>query len=213
MKTKKNISTIITLCITLFVTFGCTKQNEGIKLPFCGDNACLKESSGGVASCAIILSFLKTASPWPSYDSLGNSSFAYPTVIMGEILDETYQGGRKIRIIEDFRGHLLPREISTIMVWTGFNNEPLSCSDCYKTGDTLIMALLWLVLPGGDPSEIFPEVEPEHAWILTLSHAKLISCSASVLWLKNGFVMGQISGIEPKRMSWRDFQRELNSVL
>jgi len=220
-------SAITTLSVALFVATGCAKQNNDIKLPFCGGDACLKaDQSGGMFSCEFF-SFLESASRVLYYSAEDTEDrFIHPHVIIAEVLAETYLHGRKIRVIEDLAGNF-PKDISTFMAWgsPGEGGRPiwgldsnrigfLSCSDCYKTGDRLVLILVRPYNRNNRTlSDYFPELEPDYEWILTSEHLVLLGCATSVLWLKGGFVMGNISEWKPQRMSWRNFQRELNNVL
>ena len=224
MKTKIIISTITTLCITLFVAFGCTKQN-GVILPFCGGNACKAPLSPSTVNC-VHSSFLEGLE-----ESLSRSDTPL-YVIKGIALGAYNNYGRRIKLVEDLMGNF-PENTDILIVWgntggyLGDTNdsdwsygrmEHLACYDCYKKGDTLIMLLQ-------RPSKVFQPDERD--WRAPPEYFTTFgSCVHSVLWLRNGDVIGPaVSGrwvrSEPDwffenrvtRMSWYNFQRELNNVL
>jgi len=128
---------------------------------------------------------------------------------MAEVLNETYLYSRRIRVIEDLAGSF-PKDVSTLMVWEAgtitmkilnnprFREASLSCSDCYKTGDTLIMILLG-VAPGSAMSDFLPKLKPKDAWILESYHSGLPGCATALLRFKDGFVMGHISKWNPRK--------------
>jgi hypothetical protein len=229
MKNILKLITLIALYAVLLVVSGCEKQ----KTPFCGGAICLKAPSGGIFNCDVI-SFFEGALPRENF-GVPRDSFGHPLqphIIRGEVLKETYLSSRRIKVIEDLTGNL-PENVNTLMVWGagamsffGFMSHyitvPLSCSDCYKTGETLIM-ILYGIASGTTISDHLQELDPEYAWILTSVHSTLPGCTTSVLRLKNGYVTGGISfewckddliyKNEVHRMSWNDFQKELKKVL
>jgi len=232
MKQIIKISAIITLCVALFTVYGCEKLG-GVKLPFCGGSACKTPLSPSMANC------LRSSFLGGLEESLSHYAPLY--VVKGIALDTYNNYGRRIKLIEDLIGNL-PENTDTLIVWgnTGMwggniethgntvhpldsndsdvyygRMERLACYDCYKKGDILIMKLQRPQKVFGDrdwqaPSEYFTTYG---------------SCVYSVLWLRNGYELGLVSGNwdrEPVdwvfrnavyRMSWRDFQRELNNVL
>jgi len=219
------LTAITTLCITLFVALGCTKQNGEISL-FCGGDRCLNVTlSGGILSCGFT-SFLTGARAWSYvYHDTTNNFQLY--IIIGEVQEETYLHGRKIRIKEDLAGNF-PKDVNTFMAWGGVGSRSrsifglddnrytlLSCLDCIKAGDNLIMVFHEIPSEGGrfTLSDFFPQLEPDYEWILTLEHFVLPVCGTTVLRLKDGYVKGRITGWAVQTMSWTRFQRELNNVL
>jgi len=219
MKTK-----LITLTVVLLTLIGgftsCNKQNGLIYdyydgPLYCGGNGCLNFGSGKSLSVSCEFhSFLESAS-WQTH------------VIVAEMLEETYQHGRKVRVIEDLAGNF-PKDISTFMAWgapggtavwgldanrSGF---VLSCSDCLKTGDRLVLLLAYpynIRDSNRKLSDFFPELEPDYEWILTLLHLVTQICSESALRLEDGYVIGSISKWDTQRMSLHNFRRELNNVI
>jgi len=215
------ISAITTLCITLFAAFGCAKQN-GIKLPFCGGDACKTPLSPSAINCSHS-SFLGGLETWLSLSTIP----LY--VIKGVALDTYNNYGRRIKLVEDLIGNL-PENTDTLIVWGNTGGqlrdtndsywaygrlEYLACYDCYKKGNTLIMLLQ-------RPSLILSQ-EPERDWTTTEYFTTFGLCVSSVLWLRNDYVTGNISwewtedySVQKNRvtrMSWHGFQRELNNVV
>ena len=163
-------------------------------------------------------------------DTIGRIVVSY--IVRGVVMDETYRHSRRIRIVEDLAGNF-PETSGTIMVWggAGINEtsifqqswfsppiEILTCSYCYKTGETLIM-ILWGFEDIWKSPYFQPIIEEEYAEVLTPNHFHL-NPQAPVLRLRNSYVTGYISReivagqyVWTNRMSWRDFQRELNNVL
>ena len=217
MKPRVIISVITALSITLFVAFGCTKQNSVIS-PFCGGSACkVPPSSGGTFNC-LHSSFLSGVEEVLSDP---NSSLY---IIKGVALDAYNNYGRRIKLIEVLSGNF-PENTDTLIVWGNTNGqrgdtndtdwhygrmEHLACYDCYKEGDILIMLLQ-------RPSKVLEKRnwQAPSEYFTTFGH-----CTSSVLWLRNNYVIGFVRSTydyrnseHVDRMSWFNFQRELNSVL
>jgi len=228
----KQILAIITLSIALFVALGCTKQN-GVELPFCG--GCARKTPKQDFMNCVVGSFLPaTPRPW----SEEQMSSIY--IIKGVALD-AYEYGRRIKLVEDLIGNF-PKNVDVITVWGGVNKngmytaldygrqEYLACYDCYKEGDILVMALkqatgldeyLARMHTDGFPSGSIEERKKalEGNWVETSEDFTTFPCTHSVLWLRNSYVLGHIRFERStwknyvSRMSWRNFQKELNILI
>ena len=218
------------LILAAVLSSGCGKHNS----ENCQECPKAKAMASSESSfCFDLRSFFEEVLPRSVFDDLGVATgrFIEPYIVKCEILGETYLHSRKMRLIEDLAGNF-PETYDTFMVWGGAGNETsvfqqsllsssyeiLRCSNCYKTGETLIM-ILW-GFDGSCPSNFLPLIKPEYVEAVSPNHFHINPFSSSVLKLRNGNVVGDISRKADadnfnwtRRMSWNDFQKELNKVI
>ena len=188
---------LITMALLCFIGFSS-----------CDDDLSSPPPPMGGADCMYV-PFIDAYSMYLYDDYYKNDDFYF---VKGAALDVVCGYGRRIELIEDFKGNF-PKEVSIFTVWgDGVSFIELNRVDYlsdYKNQDTLIMLL-------GPAADYKYEIPPGGVWYEKKGDYTTLGCAHSVLKLSNGYVTGFILPIDERIASkwwWYFSKEEMDSLI